>query len=118
MNFWATWCEPCKVEMPSIQQVLNRYESDHLAAIGINNGEEAAPAQTFIQRLNLKFTAFAFDPESAIARRYRVEGMPTSIFIDAQGLITRVIPGQISLNVMDSAVRDAIIGAGKVERRP
>ena len=118
LNFWATWCDPCKEEMPAIQQILNRYQPDHLAVIAINNGEDAAPAQKFVKKLGLSLTAFAFDPDQDVVKRYRIEGMPTSIFIDAEGLITRVIPGQISLKVMDSSVRDAIIGAGKVEMRP
>jgi cytochrome c biogenesis protein CcmG/thiol:disulfide interchange protein DsbE len=104
--------------MPDIQKILNRYSDVNLVVIAVNNGEEAAPARRFLSRLNLKFTAFAFDPKGDIANQYRIEGMPTSVFIDAEGLITRLVSGQITLNVMDSAVRDAILGAGKVETKP
>ncbi len=118
VNFWATWCGPCRVEMPNIQTVLDHYQSFDLAVIAVNNGEAAAPAKKFIDNLTLHFTAFAYDPNADVARRYHVQGMPTSVFVDADGLITRIVTGQLSLKVMESSVQEAIIGAGKVEAAP
>lgn len=118
INFWATWCDPCKTEMPDIQTVLGRFQADNLAVIAVNNGEELAPARRFLDQIKVRLTEFAYDPRGSIAGLYEIGGMPTSVFVDPDGLITRIVSGQMSLNVMDSAVRDAIIGAGKVQAAP
>jgi thiol-disulfide isomerase/thioredoxin len=116
INFWATWCGPCRVEMPDIQTIFEDHAADRLAVIGVNNGEAAAPAQRYLNDLDMRWTAFAYDPEQDIVKRYGIYGMPTSYFIDAEGVITRVHSGQLSLRVMQSAVREAIAGAASLTR--
>jgi thiol-disulfide isomerase/thioredoxin len=114
INFWATWCAPCRVEMPDIQTVLEDHVADGLVVIGVNNGEALAPAQRFLNNLDMRWTAFAYDPGQDIVRRYGIYGMPTSFFIDAEGVITRVHSGQLSLRIMQSAVSEAIAGAASL----
>jgi hypothetical protein len=64
----------------------------------------------------MRWTAFAYDPQQAIVRRYGIYGMPTSYFVDAEGVITRVHSGQLSLRVMQSAVEEAIAGYASIGR--
>jgi thiol-disulfide isomerase/thioredoxin len=108
VNFWATWCAPCKVEMPHMEALLDAYGSQGLVVLAINNGDRLAQAQRFIDELGVEFSAVGYDPDANIARRYGLYGMPTSFFIDRTGVITRVAPGQLSYSQMESAARTAL----------
>jgi thiol-disulfide isomerase/thioredoxin len=114
INFWATWCGPCRVELPDIQATSQRFADQGLVVITVNNGETAKAARRYLDDLDLDFGVRALDPGSDVTRRYRAEGMPTSIFIDANGFVTRFHAGQLSINVMESAVREAIAGASNL----
>lgn len=111
LNFWASWCGPCRAEMPDIEVVLRDHEADGLAVIAVNNGERLQTAQRFLDRLDVEFTAFAYDPAASIVRRYEILGMPTSYFIDSQGVITGVYATALNQTLMRAAVQKAIDGA-------
>lgn len=110
LNFWASWCGPCRAEMPNMQTMLDLYGKDGLAIIGVNAGEALTPAQRFIDGLEVDFTAFAYDPTQEIIRLFAVQGLPVSYFIDADGVITRVIAGQLSYEVMNGSVLEILGG--------
>jgi thiol-disulfide isomerase/thioredoxin len=111
VNFWASWCGPCRAEMPDIEVILREHAADGLAVIAVNNGERIQAAQRFLERLNVEFTAFAYDPAADIVRRYQIPGMPTSYFIDADGVITGVYAIALSQTLLREAVQKAIAGA-------
>lgn len=113
LNFWATWCAPCRIEMPEMMTLLDMYGDRGVAVIAMNNGEAYAPAQRFLTNLDLVFTASGMDPTQEVVRRYQVFGMPTSYFIDAEGIITRVHHGQLNLRIMETAVQEALDGIGR-----
>jgi thiol-disulfide isomerase/thioredoxin len=110
LNFWATWCGPCKAELPAMETRLQNHEASGLAIVAMNNGEDFVPAERFLRDLEVQLTAFGYDPESAVARRYELLGMPTSYFIDADGVITRVVAGALNERQMESAVQEVIRG--------
>src|SRR5262249_32519211 len=109
-NFWATWCGPCRAELPDVQRTLQRYAPQGLVVLAVNSGDSAKSARRYLADLDVKLEVLA-DPDQDGSQEYRLEGMPTSVFIDANGIATRYHAGQISLNVMDSAAREAIAGA-------
>jgi thiol-disulfide isomerase/thioredoxin len=111
VNFWASWCIPCRAEMPDIEGALQTYAPQQFAAVGVNNGERYKIAQEFLDKIGAKFTAFAYDAEATVAKRYAVQGMPTSYFIDAQGVITLVVLGPLTPPVMENGVKSATAGA-------
>jgi thiol-disulfide isomerase/thioredoxin len=111
VNFWASWCIPCRAEMPDIEAALQTYAPQKFAAVGVNNGEKYKVAQQFLDKVGARFTAFAYDSDAAVARRYAVQGMPTSYFIDGQGVITLVVLGPLTPPVMENGVKGAIAGA-------
>ena len=115
LNFWATWCGPCRYELPDMQTLLAE-NGGRLAVIAVNNGEDVAPARRYLDGLDLQLTAFAYDPKQDIVKLYGIYGMPMSYFIDTEGVITRVHSGQLSLNVMRSAVAEAIMGSASLGR--
>lgn len=110
LNFWASWCAPCRAEMPAMEVVLHEHEADGLVVLGVNNGERLASAERFLERLDVELTAYAYDPAADIARRYSILGMPTSFFIDADGVITDVYATALSEDLMREAVAKAIAG--------
>lgn len=110
INFWATWCNPCRTEMPDMDALLGGYADRGLVILSVNNGDSFKRADSFVKDLGVQFTAFAYDPETSIANRYGVYGLPTSFFIDAEGLITRVALGQMSYASMETAANEALAG--------
>ena len=117
LNFWASWCGPCRAEMPNMQTMLDLYGQDGLVIIGVNAGEALTPAQAFIDRLEVDFTAFAYDPTQEIVRLFGVQGLPVSYFIDADGVITRVIAGQLSYEVMEGSILEILGGPEAISNR-
>ncbi len=84
LNFWATWCLPCKEEMPSMERLHQRYKSRGLVVLGMSvdrNGPAVAP---FVKQLGLTFP-IGLDPDMAVADRYRVRALPSTFLIDRKG---------------------------------
>lgn len=117
LNFWASWCAPCKQELPAMSAVLRAYEG-RLSVVGVNNGESYQTGKRFLGQVNSDLTSYAYDPSGAVANRYAIAGMPTSYFIDSDGVVTRVMQGPLTEGTMQSGVEEAIIGYGRVQARP
>ncbi|MBC5766439.1 TlpA family protein disulfide reductase [Ramlibacter sp. GTP1] len=83
VNFWATWCEPCRSEMPTLQQ-LSEFYADKLAVVALNFKERAATAQRFARQGGFDLP-IALDPDGDVAKRWEVKVFPTTILIDAAG---------------------------------
>ena len=91
LNFWATWCGPCRLEMPLLQE-FQEQNFDQLTVLAINFDESEQQVQDFISELSeLSGSAFRlpvlFDPGGEVTRRYRVRGFPTTMFIDRNGML-------------------------------
>ncbi len=93
LNFWATWCGPCRKEMPSMERLWQTYRDQGLVilAIATDNGGESR-IRNFAHRLGLSFPIL-LDPDSQASDRYQVSGIPVSFLIDRQGRITARIVG-------------------------
>ncbi len=85
LNFWATWCGPCRLEMPAFQARFEQYGGE-LAVIAVNFDEPREDVQTFVDELGLTF-AVLLDPGADVQRLYQVLGYPTSYLLDAEGVI-------------------------------
>ncbi len=121
VNFWATWCIPCQVEMPDIQELLDRHEDD-LAVIMVNRAEPLDRAENFfnnIEKLNgepgISFTVDGMDPDDTLYNEYRGLGMPVSVFIDANGKVVKVFNGLIDLSIMEESLAEAVASARAAE---
>jgi thiol-disulfide isomerase/thioredoxin len=84
LNFWATWCEPCREEMPSMEQLGRHIGEGRLAILAVNQRENAAMVNRFVRSLGLNFTT-ALDTTGRVAGYYRVYGIPMSYLIDPDG---------------------------------
>ncbi|HET9199848.1 MAG TPA: TlpA disulfide reductase family protein [Dehalococcoidia bacterium] len=106
LNFWASWCGPCRAEMPAMQDLLAEY-GDELVVIAANNQEAYRPAKSFIDDLGVNYTEFALDPSGEIVDAYKVFTMPTSYFIDPEGRISALHLGQITYEEMVERFEEA-----------
>lgn len=97
LNFWATWCPPCREEMPSMERVYRDYRARGLEilAVSIDAGDEATVAggvKAFMAGLTLTFPAL-LDPKMEVVRAYRLRGLPTTYLIDRNGVIRASVVG-------------------------
>lgn len=87
INFWATWCPPCRLEMPTMQQIYSEYKGRGFEILAVNIEPDAQQEiRNFIKELRLTFPV-VLDPDMKVARRYRIIGLPVSVLIDRQGII-------------------------------
>jgi len=86
INFWATWCYACGVEMPYIQEVYNEWSEHGLVVLAINIGESPSQVDRFILEHNLSFPVL-LNPEGNVAKKYNIRAIPTTYFIDGDGII-------------------------------
>ena len=93
INFWATWCGPCKEEMPLFEAYAKK-TGDQVVWLGVNELESAETVNAFIQELNITFPIL-LDLEGQVAQDYYVRGYPATYFVDADGIIRAQHLGQI-----------------------
>ncbi len=94
LNLWASWCAPCKAEMPAMQRVYDAYAARGFTILAVNTTyqDDQANALAFADSLGLTFPLL-FDMDGSVAKEYRVSAMPTSFFIDSEGIIRKVVFG-------------------------
>lgn len=94
VNFWASWCPPCRAEMPAMQRIHEAYESQGLTVLAVNSTiqDSQTEAARFAAQNGLTFP-IPLDMDGQTARRYAVRSLPTSFFIGRDGLIREVIIG-------------------------
>ena len=86
LNFWATWCAPCREEMPSLDLLKLNVELNNLEIFPINIGDEnLAKSKEFFKKLNIKNLNIYFASSSEIAKKLSIRGIPTTIFFDKEG---------------------------------
>ncbi len=94
LNFWATWCGPCRAEMPELVSAANRYDPK-VRVIGVDQGEPPEDVQAFADELGIGFP-IPLDRDMSVADNYRVTGMPTTFFIDRDGIIRQIWAGEMN----------------------
>ena len=97
LNFWATWCAPCKEEMPSLDLLLLNKNLDNLKIFPINVGKDnIKKASKFYEDLEIKNLELYFDPPITLAKKFGLRGIPTSILFNKEGLEFARIMGSIN----------------------
>jgi thiol-disulfide isomerase/thioredoxin len=102
INFWATWCEPCRTEMPALQRVAREGSAVFLA---VDLMEDGAKVRSFMDSLALDRLVPLLDTDGAVTRAYAVLELPQTFFIDAQGIVRHIEHGAV---LDDAAVRRGI----------
>jgi len=93
VNFWATWCGPCRHEMPLLNRLADRYRDKGLVVLGIALDDDRSIVRAFVRRLDIRFPIL-HDANQKTARAYKVFAYPTSFLIDRQGIVKAVYLGE------------------------
>ncbi len=94
LNFWATWCGPCRNELPALQKAATHL-GDEVVFVGVDQGEDAAVVRDFAAELGLTFT-IPLDSNGEVGVDYKVKGLPTTFFIDRSGKIQNLWMGEMN----------------------
>jgi peroxiredoxin len=92
LNFWASWCGPCRQEMPLLDQMHKRYSALGFTLVGVNVDENSKDAEEWLSKTPVSFPVL-FDRESKVSKMYDVRAMPSTVFIDRQGNVRDVHRG-------------------------
>ena len=99
LNFWATWCAPCKEEMPSLDYLQSNSEFDNLKIFPINIGQEdPSKSELFFQELDIQNLDIYYDSTITLAKKFTLRGVPTSILFNKEGKEFARIIGSIDFN--------------------
>lgn len=93
LNFWATWCPPCRAEMPALEALWQQYDSGGVLVLGIDQGESAVTVERFARGVVGTTFPLLLDTQREIGAEYGVRALPTTFFIDAQGRVQDIKVG-------------------------
>jgi peroxiredoxin len=95
INFWATWCEPCKIEMPHMDKQYQLMKDQGIEILAINIQQSELEVSTFTKRLGLTFPIL-LDLDKSVTNRYGVGQLPSSFFIDKNGIVLSKVAGPMN----------------------
>lgn len=104
LNFWATWCPPCKAEMPDIEKLYQETKASDLVILSVDIGEDKNTVKTFIDKYNYNFKVL-LDTDQEVALEYNINSIPSSFFIDKDGNIIATHIGAMNLEQMKSYIQ-------------
>ncbi|TET26581.1 MAG: TlpA family protein disulfide reductase [Dehalococcoidia bacterium] len=107
LNFWASWCPPCRAEMPDMEAIYQNYKDQDVVVIGVNVNEAENAVRQFVQQGGYSWT-FVIDTTGEVTRSYGATAIPASFFIDREGIIRAVSIGSMSQEVMASHLAEAM----------
>ena len=106
INLWATWCAPCRREIPDFEEV-NRARRDEVTFVGINIGEDAARAREFLEEVGASYDQY-LDPDGYAVTELRTSAMPVTIVIDGNGFISTRHLGPMDQDDLNDAIDEAL----------
>ena len=92
INFWATWCGPCRQEMPLLDDLYGRYQRVGFSLLGVNIDDDSRRAMQMVEELGVTFPVL-FDDRKEVSRLYQVEAMPVTVIVDRTGTVRHVHHG-------------------------
>jgi peroxiredoxin len=103
LNLWATWCPPCRAEMPDLQRLYESYKNRNVDVLGVDQGESAERVAAFAKSLGIRYPIL-LDQNQQYGRVYAALGLPTTIVVNPQGIVTRAFDGPLSYPQMVEAI--------------
>ena len=101
LNFWATWCQYCDMEMPDLEKLQN--ENEDLVVVSVNAGESEKVVRKYVEEKDISFEVL-LNPENDLAAKYYVTGLPATFFIDKEGYVRGVFPAMMTYDQMLEAL--------------
>ena len=84
LNFWASWCGPCRQEMPLLESIQKKYKTLGFTMVGVNVEPDSAEAEKFLKQTPVSFPV-AYDRNSDVSKLFQVKGMPSTVIVDRKG---------------------------------
>ncbi len=109
LNFWATWCPPCRAEMPALDAAYLEYKDEGLVILAVNQMDNREQVERFREAMGLHMP-IVLDTQGAVGQAYWVRGLPTSFFVDAEGQVALRWTGMLTEKSLDKGLR-LILGA-------
>jgi peroxiredoxin len=103
MNLWASWCPPCRAEMPDLQRLYASYEKKNVVVLGVDQGESPQRAAAFAESLGIHYPILV-DEQQQYGRVYAALGLPTTIVVNPSGVVVRGFDGPLSYPQMVGAI--------------
>lgn len=103
LNFWATWCPPCRSEMPDIERIYKKYKDSDVYVLTVNVNEPHSTVKKFIDEYNYSFPV-VLDDTGEVSQKYQITGIPTSYFIDSDGNISDKHVGALTFDDMEKYI--------------
>ena len=107
LNFWASWCGPCRDEVPTLERAWKRYRSRGLVMLGIDQQDLASDARTFASKYGMTYPIVK-DRRGRVVARYGLTGVPETFFIDRRGRVVDHVPLQINAVQLDEGIEKAL----------
>ncbi|MBI4498670.1 MAG: redoxin domain-containing protein [Chloroflexi bacterium] len=107
LNIWATWCPPCRAEMPELDALYQKYKDQDVLVLGLNLREDASAVSRFAKILNLTFPIL-LDPQGRAIAQYNIVALPTTFFIDREGVVSDINIGALSDKALEAKLRKAM----------
>lgn len=104
LNFWASWCVPCRKELPAFQAVYGQM-GDKVTFLGMNHQDSRDDAVALLRKTGVQYQS-GFDPQGRIAQAFGLYGMPTTVFISADGRVLATRTGEMSERDLTEAISD------------
>jgi cytochrome c biogenesis protein CcmG/thiol:disulfide interchange protein DsbE len=112
INFWASWCLPCRDEAPDLRSAWERSRSQSVRFVGVNELDDEAGAQAFQREFQMAYPS-VFDPSASLAGDYGFFGLPATYVIDAQGVMRYRFVGSVTESALIDAVRSVLRGVDR-----
>jgi cytochrome c biogenesis protein CcmG/thiol:disulfide interchange protein DsbE len=106
VNFWASWCVPCREEAPLLEQAAQRF-APKLVVLGIDHQDFAGDARGFVRRHGLTYPA-VFDRGDKLYTKYGLTGVPETFCADRRGRVVAHVPGAVTRDTLDQCIQDAL----------
>ena len=109
LNFWATWCPPCRAEMPDLVKAYETHKDSGLVIVGINEQDEEAKALAFMDQYGIEFPVI-LDSRGDLASLYAARGLPATFFIDRNGNVVETWSGMLTPDILEERLQRLLEG--------
>lgn len=111
LNFWASWCAPCRDEAPDLERTYKAYRAQGVEFLGIDQRDDMGSALEFVREFGITYPS-AFDPGGTLAYRYQLFGLPTTVIVDANGQSAYRFTGIVTSEALRSALDEILAREG------